>query len=161
MHTVFSKNKILNIPDEEWGNFCSGYTIVEAGGGLVQNSRGEYLMIFRNGKWDLPKGKREPGESTEQNALREVEEECSIDRLRLEQLLLVTHHTYTLHGADVLKPTHWYAMRYEGNASAFTPQQEEGIELAEFISREKILTECFNNTHDSIKAVFAAAGVVG
>jgi 8-oxo-dGTP pyrophosphatase MutT (NUDIX family) len=158
MHTVFSKNKKLSIPDEEWEQFCARHAIVEAAGGLVQNSRDEYLMIFRNGRWDLPKGKRETNESMEQTAIREVQEECGIDRLRLERLLTVTHHAYTQHGVEVLKPTHWYAMRYEGSESVFTPQTEEGIEAAKFIAREKIVAKCFKNCYDNIREVFAAAG---
>lgn len=159
MRTVFSRNQILHIPDEDWVEFCSPYTIVDAAGGLVQNSQGDYLMIYRNHKWDLPKGKHEPGESMEQTAIREVEEECGIDRLRLEQLITVTHHCYRQHGVDILKPTHWYSMTYEGTQSVFTPQLEEGIEIARFVALEKILNSCFNNCYDSIKEVFAKAGI--
>ncbi len=159
MHTVFSKSKKQHIPNEEWEQFCRRHAVVEAAGGLVQNGGGEYLMIFRNGRWDLPKGKREPNESMEQTAVREVQEECGIDRLRLERLLIVTHHTYTQHGIDVLKPTHWYAMQYEGSESVFTPQAEEGIEVAKFFSKDKIMTECFTNCYDNIREVFAAAGL--
>jgi len=156
---VFSKNKRLQIPNDRWEDFCHRYAIVEAAGGLVQNRRGEYLMIFRNGKWDLPKGKREPNESMEQTALREVEEECSIDRLTLLKPLTVTYHTYALQGVDILKPTQWYAMRYEGSESVFKPQAEEGIELAKFISVAEIRRVCFKNCHSSIQAVFAKVGV--
>jgi 8-oxo-dGTP pyrophosphatase MutT (NUDIX family) len=116
-------------------------------------------MIFRNGRWDLPKGKCESGESMEQTALCEVQEECGIDELRLEKLLIVTHHSYTMRGVDVLKPTHWYAMRYEGNESVFTPQIEEDIKVAKFISAHKITKECFKNCYDNIKTVFAVAGI--
>ncbi len=159
MHTVFSKNTLLQIPDSEWEQFCSAYKIVEAAGGLVQNSKGEYLMIFRNGKWDLPKGKHEKGETMEQTAVREVEEECSIDQLTLQNLLIVTHHTYTLQGVDTLKPTYWYTMTYGGNLSVFQPQIEEGIELAKFISKEEIIGTCFKNCYDSIRAVFEKANL--
>ena len=159
MHTVFSSNHALQIPNDEWDEFCRCHTIVEAAGGLVQNSCGEYLMIFRNGRWDLPKGKREADETMEQTALREVEEECSIDRLTLLKPLTVTYHTYALQGVDILKPTQWYAMRYEGSESVFKPQAEEGIELAKFISVAEIRRECFKNCHSSIQAVFAKVGV--
>ncbi len=54
------------------------FTEVDAAGGLVSNESGQYLLIFRNGMWDLPKGKREKGESTAENAVREVMEECGI-----------------------------------------------------------------------------------
>ena len=157
MHTVFSKNKILQISNDEWKSFCDSYTIIEAAGGLVQNSQGEYLMIFRNGKWDLPKGKCEAGESAEQTALREVQEECGINQLRPGKLLTITYHTYTLHDAEILKRTYWYSMKYEGCESEFNPQIEENIELAKFISVNEIRNECFKCCYDSIKVVFAAA----
>ena len=48
---------------------------IVAGGGKVINSDGKILFIFRNGKWDLPKGKAEQKETIDQTALREVEEE--------------------------------------------------------------------------------------
>ena len=160
MRNVFSKNQIQQIPDDEWENFCNRHTIVEAAGGLVQNSNGEYLMIFRNGRWDLPKGKCEQGESMEQTALREVQEECGIDRLRVEKLLTVTHHAYAMHGVNVLKPTHWYAMRYEGSESVFTPQLEEGIRVAKFAAVDEITGKCFKNCYDNVKTVFAAVGLM-
>jgi len=159
MRTVFSKEQVQQIPDEEWEKFCNRYIMVEAAGGLVQNSNGEYLMIFRNGRWDLPKGKREYGESTEQTALREVQEECGIDHLRLEKLLVVTHHTYTMYGIDALKFTHWYAMKYEGSESEFKPQTEEGIKVAKFMSVDEITGRCFKKCYDAIRAVFAEVGL--
>ena len=39
------------------------FNLVKAGGGLVKNTSGEYLLIFRNKKWDLPKGKLEKKET--------------------------------------------------------------------------------------------------
>ena len=58
--------------------FSQCFTNITAGGGLVRNSQGELLVIFRRGKWDLPKGKAEKGETLEQTAVREVEEECGL-----------------------------------------------------------------------------------
>src|ERR1700751_599181 len=40
--------------------------IIHAAGGLVQNENKKLLMMYRNGKWDLPKGKLEKGESPEE-----------------------------------------------------------------------------------------------
>src|SRR5690606_23008426 len=52
--------------------------VIKAAGGLVENSKSEYLFIKRLGKWDLPKGKVEEGEKMKEAAVREVEEECGI-----------------------------------------------------------------------------------
>jgi 8-oxo-dGTP pyrophosphatase MutT (NUDIX family) len=152
---VFSNDKELQICESEWANFCSRYQLIDAAGGLVKNSCGEYLMIFRNGRWDLPKGKREEGESMEQTAIREVTEECGVDALTLQRLLTVTYHTYTLNGADVLKRTCWYAMSCADNRRALQPQAEEGIEVAEFLPAEKV-DACLECSYSSIREVFAA-----
>jgi ADP-ribose pyrophosphatase YjhB (NUDIX family) len=49
--------------------------IVMAAGGLVENEHGEILLIYRKKHWDLPKGKLDAGETLEECAVREVEEE--------------------------------------------------------------------------------------
>jgi 8-oxo-dGTP pyrophosphatase MutT (NUDIX family) len=155
-YKIFSNEMELQICESEWASFCSRYRLVDAAGGLVGSSSGEYLMIFRNGRWDLPKGKREEGESVEQTAVREVMEECGIDSLTLQGLLTVTYHTYTLNGVDVLKRTYWYAMSYAGARRTLQPQAEEGIEAAEFLPADKI-ADCLQRSYCSIRDVFAAA----
>ncbi|MDR3328998.1 MAG: NUDIX domain-containing protein [Prevotellaceae bacterium] len=156
MYTVFSGAQERRIGEGEWGAFCSGYQLVEAAGGLVANRHGEYLMIFRNGLWDLPKGKQEEGERLAQTALREVMEECHIDRLTLQALLAVTYHTYALRGVEVLKRTSWYAMRYAGDLRQLQPQREEGIEVAEFCTAEEAAKRVAAG-YPSIAKVFEAA----
>ncbi|MDR0687240.1 MAG: NUDIX domain-containing protein [Prevotellaceae bacterium] len=143
------------IGEGEWAYFCSRYRLVEAAGGLVKNSAGEYLMIFRNGRWDLPKGKREEGESMEQAAVREVMEECGISRLTLQGLLVATYHTYALQGVDVLKKTCWYAMTCSGKQRRLRPQAEEGIEAAEFLPAEKVAGYLLR-AYPAVRDVFAA-----
>ncbi|MDR3188842.1 MAG: NUDIX domain-containing protein [Prevotellaceae bacterium] len=154
-YKVFCDDRELQVGESEWLSFCSRYQLVEAAGGLVRSGGGECLMIFRNGRWDLPKGKREEGESVEQTALREVMEECGVGALTLQGLLTVTYHTYTLNGVDVLKRTYWYAMRYAGSLRALQPQAEEGIEVAEFLPPEKVAA-CLEASYGSIREVFAA-----
>jgi 8-oxo-dGTP pyrophosphatase MutT (NUDIX family) len=156
-YKVFSDDKELQICESEWTDFSGRYLLVEAAGGLVKNGEGEYLMIFRNGKWDLPKGKREDGESMEQTAIREVMEECGVDAPTLQSLLTVTYHTYTLQGVDVLKRTCWYAMSCAGKPHKLQPQTEEGIEVAEFFPPKKV-ADCLACCYPSIKEVFAASG---
>ena len=78
-------NNSPEIITENWESFCANYMLIEAAGGLVYNAKDQLLMIFRNGKWDLPKGKLEVGENIEQCAMREVEEECGISGLTITQ----------------------------------------------------------------------------
>ena len=66
--------------------------MIFASGGVVFNNE-KLLMIYRNSLWDLPKGKMELNESELECALREVEEECGIDNLRVIKFLKYTYHT--------------------------------------------------------------------
>ena len=112
-------------------DFFSLFRYLEAAGGLVLNTSGEALLIFRMGKWDLPKGKIDPGETPPQTALREVREETGLQQLNLRQTLGETLHTYRLKGQRVLKRTYWYLM--DTPDMDLTPQTEEAIERAEWV----------------------------
>jgi ADP-ribose pyrophosphatase YjhB (NUDIX family) len=133
--------------------FKSMFKVIEAAGGLVKNSKGEYLFIFRNGKWDLPKGKIEKNESIEKAAVREVEEECGIKGLSVLKQLETTYHTYPLNDLFVLKPTYWFEMNCSDN-SELVPQLDEGITEARWIS-VKDLGIVKENTYGSILGIIA------
>ncbi|AMR32958.1 NUDIX hydrolase [Mucilaginibacter sp. PAMC 26640] len=122
--------------------------LVEAAGGLVRNEDGNHLFIYRNEKWDLPKGKIEKGEKTKVAAVREVEEECGIKVYKLEDKICKTYHMYVWKGNTVLKKTHWYAMKHKGKAK-LVPQLEEGITAVRFFDREQIAA-IIANTFPSI-----------
>ena len=106
--------------------FKSYFTLIEAGGGLVFNRKGEFLAIKRNGVWDLPKGKLEKGEDFETAALREVEEETGLKKLVAVQLIISTYHTYRISGQKVLKRTQWFEMHYPGKKEPLL-EEKEGI----------------------------------
>jgi 8-oxo-dGTP pyrophosphatase MutT (NUDIX family) len=113
---------ILTLFDE----FKACFNYVEAGGGVVLNKKGEFLVMLRNGIWDLPKGKLEEKESFESAALREVEEETGLDRLKIKQPVLSTYHTYQEKDSMILKKTKWYEMLYAGDKVPI-PEVEENI----------------------------------
>ncbi len=139
---------------------CSKYRILDAAGGVVRDPSGRILMILRNGKWDLPKGKLEPGESSQEGALREVAEETGIDRLTIGNLICVTHHTYSREGERILKHTRWYEMKYEGKSAPDpVPQTEENIAVAEWVPVEEIPAK-LSNSYTSIREVFRQAGII-
>ena len=104
---------------------------IQAAGGVVKTSDGQVLMIFRNGVWDLPKGKVEFGESVEVAAIREVEEETGLHGVKIERSLGTTVHTYKLDDEPVEKTTWWYLMGLESQTDPYSlslrPQLEEGI----------------------------------
>lgn len=131
------------------------FTVILAGGGLVQRPSGEILLIFRRGKWDLPKGKLEQGETIEQCALREVEEETGLTGIRLLQHLITTYHTYHESGKFILKESWWYTMESSGSAT-LVPQTEEDIAEVRWVLPSN-LGDLMQNTFPSIKDVLAAA----
>lgn len=131
-----------------WKDFVSLYKIIEAAGGVVRNNDGEILMIYRLGKWDLPKGKLEEGESIEEGAVREVIEECGIANLRVLKELPITYHTYSIGDKKILKRTYWYEMHTK-HVGELVPQIEEHIEKAQWINPD-FLDEFMGNTYASI-----------
>lgn len=155
-----AKSVVFVSPTEEeaerlFVRFAEQFVPVEAGGGLVASPRGEVLMIFRNGRWDLPKGKLEPGEEIAECAVREVEEECGITGLTAGKLLTRTYHLYEWGGTWILKRTTWFAMANDG-AGALVPQTEEGISEIRWIAADHI-EAYLENTYATIREVFAAA----
>lgn len=126
-------------------------TIIKAAGGLVQNEKGEYLFIFRNKKWDLPKGKVEKGEEVKIAAIREVEEECGVKVRKRKSLLGKTYHVYELNGEVILKRTSWYPMKVKGMPKLI-PQKEEGITTASWVTKPGIKVK-MKNTYPLIEDV--------
>ncbi len=131
--------------------FKKQFKYIEAAGGLVFNSQNEILAIHRLGKWDLPKGKVEDGETIKEAAVREVEEECGISNLKLNEELDSTYHTYWMHNKWMLKRGYWFNMYYSGDEK-LVPQTEEDIESVCWISTNQ-LEEFKANTYASILEV--------
>lgn len=124
-----------------------------AAGGLVYNEKDELLMIFRRGKWDLPKGKLDDGETIEDCAVREVMEETGLKTIIRGNLIGITYHQYFDQWLkeEVIKETHWYRMEAPGNQQLI-PQTEEDIEIIKWVS-EKELDEYLQNSYDNIVEV--------
>ena len=144
--------------DSAWRSFKSEYELIIAAGGLVQKNE-SYLFIYRNGKWDLPKGKLEINEDIAECAVREVEEECGIEDLAIESKLILTYHTYPIKDKMILKETHWYLMKTD-YSKAFTPQLEEGIENVEWKRKEDIPL-LMKESFASIQKVIDSAKIKG
>jgi 8-oxo-dGTP pyrophosphatase MutT (NUDIX family) len=124
------------------------FHLIQAAGGLVYTSDHQILLIFRRGKWDLPKGKLDEGEDLAQCAVREVEEETGLTGVRLEQPLCISYHTYQQDGKAILKESHWYMMQAQ-SAQVLTPQVEEDIEKCEWVAIDR-LAPYMEDTHPSI-----------
>jgi 8-oxo-dGTP pyrophosphatase MutT (NUDIX family) len=138
-HTVKAMLYEMNLPNIKAGVFLHDnlddllkafkrkFIFIQAAGGLVYTKEHELLLIFRRGKWDLPKGKLDEGELLETCAVREVKEETGLSNISLEKPLCISYHTYQQDGKSVLKESHWYLMKAANN-EILVPQTEEDIE---------------------------------
>ena len=120
-----------------------------AGGVVVVN--GKIVTITRNSIPDLPKGHIERGEHPEQAALREVEEETGIGKLRIVKELPSTWHCYQLGEEWRLKRTYWYLMECVEDIQT-KPQTEEGISEVKLVGNEEI-DAFLKNTFRSISEI--------
>lgn len=136
-----------------WRKFKKHFKLIVAGGGLVRNEEGKILFIYRNDKWDLPKGKIEANEEIEMGAIREVKEECGIKNLTIIRHLIDTYHTFGSPMSRKLKRTSWYSMYTED--IDLKPQEKEGITKAKWKKPSKI-EKIKENTYPNILDVLQA-----
>lgn len=122
---------------------------VVAGGGKVYNDNNEVLFIYRNDKWDLPKGGAERNETIEKTAIREVEEETGVLGLEITKPLETTYHLFRRNGKLKIKITYWFEMKTSFN-EGLEPQLEEGITKVEWLNSSQI-TEALQNSYANIK----------
>lgn len=124
---------------------------VIAGGGKVYNDKGEILFIYRNDKWDLPKGKAERREPIDQAAIREVEEETGVKDLKISKPLEMTYHIFKRNGRYKIKVTYWFEM-YTSYDGALIPQENEGITKVKWLNKKQT-TKALKNSYANIRAL--------
>lgn len=143
VHSIFisarKKRDLINYLKEK-------FKVVKAAGGVVDKD-GKFLMIFRRKVWDLPKGKLDKGETIEQCAKREVEEETGVE-VEIEKEIVAVWHTYIIRKKYILKKTHWYAMRCIDD-KMMAPQKNEGIKKVEWMD----IDEVRNALHGSYRSI--------
>ncbi len=135
--------------------FFKHFKLVKTGGGLVKNKSGEILLIFRRGKWDLPKGKLDANETLLECALREVREETGLVKIKPGKEIEITYHTYVEFGKHILKESHWFLMTAKDNESLI-PQVEEDITDIRWVKKED-LKNYFDNSFPTIRTVLKNA----
>jgi ADP-ribose pyrophosphatase YjhB (NUDIX family) len=137
-----NENKLLK-------KFLKKLPKVIAGGGKVYNDNGDILFIYRNNKWDLPKGKIDGKESIEAAALREVEEETGVNDLEIVKPLETTYHIFKRNGRHRIKITYWFEMKstYAGD---LVPEEIEGITHVEWLNTEQT-QKALENSYANIK----------
>lgn len=141
---TFDPNEIVWLtstnPEKVMERLFYDFIHLDAAGGVVKR-KNKYLLIKRNGVWDIPKGKVENNESIENAAIREIEEECGISGAVIKTPLLVTYHTYVFRKEKVLKKTTWFKMDYKGK-KRLKVQREEGITKAKWCKKDKVNELC-------------------
>lgn len=155
IHHAKATTLLHNNIDEAWNILQAQCIPVNAAGGLIQkNSR--YLFIYRNGFWDLPKGKHDFGELITETAIRECSEECalSVSKLKIHRHLPCTYHLYKIKSRVALKTTYWFEMEYNGSSKG-KPQHAEGITEIQWFSKAQIkkhLPEMFPSVQELLKS---------
>jgi 8-oxo-dGTP pyrophosphatase MutT (NUDIX family) len=144
------------VPDSLLKSLMDLYEHWQAAGGLITNPAGDILLMFRRGKWDLPKGKIDSGETPETAALREVTEETGLHTLHIERQLTDTWHAYHQFGKNIIKQTYWFKMNFTGTELT-VPQIEEDIQDIQWIKPENI-GKYLPYSYPNLKAVFRSAG---
>tara|TARA_B100001778_G_scaffold334844_2_gene348267 strand:- start:1366 stop:1962 length:597 start_codon:yes stop_codon:yes gene_type:complete len=138
-------------PDKFEKHFFRTFPFVEAAGGLVQHQDGRFLFIYRNNKWDLPKGKIEKNETLIKAAKREVSEETGVTDLEVKRPLSITYHVYNANGKFKVKKTYWFFMMSKFNGSLL-PQFEENIKMAVWKGINEI-PKLMENAYENIKII--------
>ena len=122
---------------------------VVAGGGKVYNDKGEILFIYRNKKWDLPKGKTEGSETIEETAIREVSEETGVNGLKITKPLQTTYHVFKRNGRYKIKVTYWFEMKTSFKGKLW-PQENEGITKVEWLDKNQV-KDALTNSYANIR----------
>jgi len=147
-HSIFISNidfqRALNI-------LKKSFYYIEAAGGFIEKEN-EFLFIRRHNRWDLPKGKLEKGETIQEAAIRECEEECAIKNLKIIKPLASTFHIYQYKKGYALKQSYWFYMQTD-YSEKLIPQAEESITEVRWCSRKEIESIILKDTYYTISDV--------
>ena len=148
--TTLSEARLIHKnPDKILKKFLKKLPNVIAGGGKVYNDKGDILFIYRNDKWDLPKGKAEKKETIEETSIREVEEETGVKGLKITKPLHTTYHIFKRNGRYRIKITYWFEMKtnYDGKLQA---EESEGITKVAWLNKKQS-KKALENSYANIK----------
>ena len=101
-----------------------------AGGVVWRKVDDQYQILMiqdRMGRWTIPKGHVEEGESLEQTALREVAEETGLTELSIGEKLDKIHFFYRKEGKLIFMTTYVFLMQALGDNDKVVPEDSEGI----------------------------------
>ena len=125
--------------------------LITSGGVVIQNH--QILFIFKNGRWDLPKGHLEEGNSSKETALIEICEETGLPKKNLTVLkkLIPTHYHKRVQGEMIVKKTIWYLVEFNGNMDMpLIPDKSEGITECRWFSLNELIL-VLEESHERIR----------
>lgn len=132
-------------PKEALDYLSDCFRHIDAAGGIVKNTKGQILFIYKNKRWDLPKGQVRRKEKKTEAAIREISEECGVKKLDLLRKIGKTYHIGSKKGKRFFKTTHWYEINCEDEYNT-SPDLSEGITEVRWIN-VPISTFYFENTY--------------
>lgn len=98
------------------------------------------VLQHEGGKWMLPKGTIESGETPEAVALREVREETGLSRVRVVQDLGEERYSFFWRTEDTFydKTVHYFLLEFLGGEDP-QPQRDEGFTAAEWVTIDEAM----------------------
>ena len=106
-------------------------------GSVILNHKNEILLIFRKGKWDLPKGKVSKKGKLLSVAINESIEETGLKKKNLKLIKPLSKSSSVKKDGIILD--YWFLLEYEGTKLELKPQTEEGISDYRWVSKKDII----------------------
>jgi 8-oxo-dGTP pyrophosphatase MutT (NUDIX family) len=141
---------VIKNPSGLFKYFQKQFEFIKAAGGVVLNSKGEILFIYKYHKWDLPKGGIELNESSKEAAIREVREECGVRNLEVKREIGKTYHIGKIGQKIFLKKTYWFEMLCN-DPENIKPEAREGIielKWVKLTQNPEILNQTYHSLHE-------------
>lgn len=125
---------------------------IKTAGGIVIK-KDKILFIYKNNKWDLPKGKLENGKTIKETALIEVSEETGLpqNKLKILKKLIPTYYHKNIEGEIIIKKTYWYLINFIGRMETpLFPDKKEGITKCKWFCLNELVFP-LKKSHQRIK----------
>ena len=106
-------------------------------GSVILNHKNEILLIFRKGKWDLPKGKVSKKGKLLSVAINESIEETGLKKKNLKLIKPLSKSSSVKKDGIILD--YWFLLEYKGKKLELKPQTEEGISDYRWVSKKDII----------------------
>jgi 8-oxo-dGTP pyrophosphatase MutT (NUDIX family) len=122
----------------------------ESCGAVIYHGKEYLLLHYDAGHWDFPKGNREPGETSKETAIREIEEETGITNLKFDDFKKKIHYVYR-HGRDTIFKTVTFFLAESKEKKVVLSREHQGFEWLSYENALDRLT--YENAREVLTAV--------